>query len=228
MKKTRSKWLVPFVGVLLVLAACTSQQGANDRQQGKRNTQHPMNVSTHNDRDMNVIPSTDRSKKLTTNQHGEITSGPGSNVYSLIGSSSLHDGGISSHLESRLAGEGIPGIKVFVLDDTVILARAKQENTSIHYDDMQNRVLSGTKGSSGKIENNNGKEIDNNVDDNLEHAKRIMNDAFDGHVQILTVTNANAPKLIERIKSNLKGKSPSYNQLTTDINTLIKMTKEKS
>ncbi|PTY80740.1 hypothetical protein B5V89_00160 [Heyndrickxia sporothermodurans] len=228
MKKTRSKWLVPFVGVLLVLAACTSQQGAKDRQQGIRNTQHPMNVSTHNDQDVNVIPSTDRSKKLTTNQHGEITSGPGSNVYSLIGSSSLHDGGISSHLESRLAGEGIPGIKVFVLDDTVILARAKQENTSIHYDDMQNRVLSGTNGSSGKVENNSRNDIDNNVDDNLDHAKRIMNDAFDGHVQILTITNANAPKLIERIKSNLKGKAPSYNQLTNDINTLVQMTKEKS
>lgn len=228
MNKEWGKLMVPFIGVLLVLAACTGQQGANDRQQGDNHMNHPMNVSANDERSVDVIPSVDRDKKLTTNQHGNITSGQGTNVYSLIGSSSLHDGGISSHLESRLSGEGIPGIKVFVLDDTIILARAKAENTSTRYDDMQNEVLSGTQGLSGKGEQDGVKDLNNNVDDNLDHAKRMMNDAFGGHVQILTVTNKQAPGLIDRIKANLKGKSPSYSQLTNDMNTLIKMTREKS
>ncbi|GIN88108.1 hypothetical protein J6TS2_44940 [Heyndrickxia sporothermodurans] len=229
MKQTFGKWMVPIIGVLLVLAACTSQQGANNRQGvNNTNTQRPMDVSTNNDRSANVIPSVDRTKKMTTNQDGNITSGMGTNVYSLIGSSSLHDGGISSHLESRLSGEGIPGIKVFVLDDTIILARAKHETTSTHYDNMQKEVLSGTRGMSGKGEKEGVKNINTDVDDNLNHAKRIMNDAFGGHVQILTITNPKAPGLIDRIKSNIKDKSPSYTQLTNDINTLVKMTKEKS
>ncbi|MGE8206557.1 hypothetical protein ACQKP0_18765 [Heyndrickxia sp. NPDC080065] len=237
MNLTLNRCLVPFIGVLLFLSACTSQQGANSRQQGINTAKHPMNMSTNgqmnvsttNDRSVDVIPSVDRTKKLTTNQHGNITSGLGSNVYSLIGSSSLHDGGISSHLESRLSGEGIPGIKVFVLDDTIILARAKHETTSTHYDNMQKEVLSGTKGSSNIGGKKTGvRNINTNVDDNLDHAKRIMKDAFDGHVQILTITNKRAPDLIDKIKSNLKDQTPSYSQLSNDINTLIQMTKEKS
>ncbi|KYD08860.1 hypothetical protein [Heyndrickxia sporothermodurans] len=34
MQQTVGKWLVPIIGVLLVLAACTSQQGANNHQNG--------------------------------------------------------------------------------------------------------------------------------------------------------------------------------------------------
>ncbi|MBD1383348.1 hypothetical protein [Metabacillus arenae] len=228
MKRTCNKLMLPFIGVLLVLSACTNQQGAINGEQGVNNTEHHMDVSTNHDRSGDVIPSADRTKKMTTNEDGEVTSGMGKSVYSLIGSSGIHDGGISSHLESRLSGEGIPGIKVFVLDDTIILARAKPENTSTHYDDMQNQVLTGTEGMSGKGEEDGVKDIDYNVDDNLDHAKRIMEEAFGGQVQILTVTNSKAPVLIDKIKENLKNKTPSYNQLTNDINTLVQMTKEKS
>lgn len=34
MKQTVGKWLVPIIGVLLVLAACTSQQGSKNHQNG--------------------------------------------------------------------------------------------------------------------------------------------------------------------------------------------------
>ncbi|MCI1591636.1 hypothetical protein [Heyndrickxia oleronia] len=239
MKQTWSKWMVPMIGVLLVLAACTSQQGANNRQ-GVSNTDQPRNVSTNHDnfrnenvstklnQNVNEIPSVDRTKKLSTNENGNITNGLGSNVYSLIGSSGLHDGGISSHLESRLSGAGIPGVKVFVLDDTVILARAKHETTSNQYDDMQNQVLSGTHGESGTGKKRGINNKENYSDDNLDKAKKMMTDAFNGHVQILTITNTGAPALIDKIKANIQSDQPSYDKLTNDIQTLIKMTKEKS
>jgi hypothetical protein len=186
------------------------------------------NGTVHGDNDsVNVIPSIDRAKKKTTNQHKQTTSGIGTNVYSLIGSSSLHDGGISSHLESRLAGEGIAGIKVFVLDDTVILARAQPETTSTRYDEMQRKVLSNTSGVSGKGDLDGVDQTKVNTDDNLDRAKELMGKAFNGQVQILTITDPKALPLIDGIKANIKSATPTYSKLSSDINTLVKMTLEK-
>jgi hypothetical protein len=55
----------------------------------------------------------------------------------------------------------------------------------------------------------------------------LMDKAFNGHVQILTITNPKALPLIDRIKANIKLDTPSYSKLSSDINTLIKMTREK-
>jgi hypothetical protein len=223
------KWLTLIFAAML-LSACSGQQGANDHQVGavdldfhdksinKKGTGH---VHT-NSKGAHVIPSIDRAKKKTT----DTVQGLGTNVYSTIGSSGLHDGGISSHLESRLSAAGIPGIKVFVLDDTVILARGKAEVTSTSYDSMQNKVLSNTSGISGKgaLSGVNPKP---DTDDNLDKAKALMNKSFNGQVQILTVTNPTALTLIDRIKTNLKNNSPNYRTLSSDINTLVQMTREK-
>lgn len=228
-------WGIPFFGAVLMLSACGAQDGMKEREVGAAENldYHDQSVNTkgngnvHDKNSVNVIPSVDRSKKKTTNRNDQTTGGVGTNVYSLIGSSGLHDGGISSHLESRLSGEGIPGIKVFVLDDTIILARAKHEVTSTRYDELQNKVLKNTSGSSGKG-NLDGVDPDKlNTDDNLDRAKEVMDKAFNGHVQILTITNPKALPLIDGIKANIKTANPSYSKLSSDINTLIKMTLEK-
>ncbi|MEH7504516.1 hypothetical protein V7152_21290 [Neobacillus drentensis] len=237
MKKRKWKiWGLPFFGALLMLTACSAQNGMKENEVGAAenldyhdpavNKKGNGNVHGHQD-SVNVIPSVDRNKKETTNRNGQTTGGVGTNVYSLIGSSSLHDGGISAHLESRLSGEGIPGIKVFVLDDTIILARAKQEVTSTRYDELQNKVLKNTSGSSGKgnLDGVDPEKLNN--DDNLEKAKEMMDKAFNGHVQILTITNPKAMPLIDGIKANIKSATPSYSKLSSDINTLVKMTREK-
>ncbi|MDR7239020.1 hypothetical protein [Neobacillus drentensis] len=228
-------WGFPMAA-LLVLSACSGQQSIKENEVGAAenldyhdssvNKKGNGNVHGHENR-VNVIPSVDRAKKETTNKNGQTTSGVGTNVYSLIGSSSLHDGGISSHLESRLSGEGIPGIKVFVLDDTIILARAKPEVTSTRYDELQNKVLKNTAGSSGKgnLDGVDPEKLNN--DDNLDKAKEMMDKAFNGHVQILTITNPKAMQLIDGIKANIKSETPSYSKLSSNIITLVKMANEK-
>lgn len=232
MKKNWKICCTPLIGTLLLLGGCSGQQDLKGHeadaainhdlhQQSLNNKGNGVVHGNHNSID--VIPSVDRTKKKTT----QATSGVGTNVYSLIGSSSLHDGGISSHLESRLAGEGIPGIKVFVLDDTIILARATQETTSTRYDEMQSKVLTNTNGLSGKGNLDGVDQNKLNTDDNLERAKEIMSKAFNGQVQIMTITNPKALPLIDGIKANIKAKAPSYSKLSSDIITLVKMANEK-
>jgi hypothetical protein len=236
LKQKWISWGLPCFAAILVLSGCAGQNGMKGNEVGAAENldYHDPSVNkkgngkVHGHQDSpNVIPSVDRNKKATTNQNGQTTGGVGTNVYSLIGSSSLHDGGISSHLESRLSGEGIPGIKVFVLDDTIILARAKPAVTSTRYDELQNKVLKNTSGSSGKgnLDGVDPEKLNN--DDNLDRAKELMDKAFNGNVQILTITNANAMPLIDGIKANIKSANPSYSKLSTDINSLIKMTREK-
>jgi len=223
-----------FIGAFFLLSGCAGHQdhevGAainHDLHEKTLNTKGNGHVQG-NTSSPNVIPSLDRAKKKTTNQNHQTTSGVGTNVYSLIGSSSLHDGGISAHLESRLSGEGIPGVKVFVIDDTIILARAKPEVTSTRYDDLQNQVLRNTTGSSGKgtmggVDQTKLK----TTDDNLDRAKELMNKAFNGQVQILTITNPKALPLIDSIKANIKSATPTYSKFSSDMVTLVKMAREK-
>ncbi|MDQ0200961.1 hypothetical protein [Neobacillus ginsengisoli] len=236
MKRKRIVWCTPFIGAFLVLTACTGQQSMQENQVGAANLDfHDKTVNQKGNShvhgqnaSVNVIPSIDRTKKKTTNEKDTTTSGLGTNVYSLIGSSGLHDGGISSHLESRLSSQGIPGIKVFVLDDTIILARAQPQTTSTSYDEMQSKVLSNTSGASGKgdYKGVNPNKL-NNTEDNLDKAKALMSKAFNGQVQILTITNPQALPLIDGIKANIKSATPSYSKLTSDINILVQMTREK-
>lgn len=230
MKKSGIFLFTAVLSVGLSLSACSGQQKMKENQVGAADLDfHEKSINKKGNGDVrgghhnpSVVPSIDRSKKNTT----DTVSGLGSNVYSLIGSSSLHSGGISTHLESRLSAEGIPGIKVFVLDDTIILARAKADVTSNSYDSMQNKVLSNTSGSSGKG-GQAGVKPNADTDDNLDKAKALMNKAFGGQVQILTITNPAALPLIDSIKTNLQNANPTYSKLSTDLNTLIKMTREK-
>lgn len=232
-----------ILSAVFFLSACSGQQNLLDESVKAEESQHDthgvhqtsvydQSIKTRNMNDGLIIPSENGEKEQTTDEHGGTSHGTGTNVYSLIGSSGLNEGGISSHLESRLDGEGINGIKVFVLDDTVILARATPEVTSNQYDSMQQHVLNGVDGMSRKDQNKKDPANMNNsaaqdVDDNLDKAKSYMNKVFNGNVQTLTVTNPEAVVLIEKIKNNLKAESVPYDTVSQDIITLVKMTREK-
>jgi hypothetical protein len=233
-----------ILSAALFLTACSSQQnmmdetvkaeeGEHDTHSGHKTSVYDKSVSTRNMNDGLIIPSENGEKRQTTDEHGGTSHGTGTNVYSMIGSSGLNDGGISSHLESRLGGEGINGIKVFVIDDTIILARSTPEVTSNQYDSMQEHVLNGVDGMSRKDLNKKDADSMKNdtasqdVDDNLEKAKSYMTKVFNGDVQTLSVTNPEAVVLIEKIKNNLKEDSVPYDAVSQDIITLVKMTREK-
>ncbi|MGG3308142.1 hypothetical protein ABER23_12005 [Paenibacillus lautus] len=225
MNQLWSKWRGPILGsaLLLSLTACLNQ---NDNQQNAQSMEQ-RNADAVHLHSTDVIPSYHGPKTETTNVHGKTTSGMGMSVYSMIGSSSLHEGGVSSHVQSRLASSGIEGVKAFVLNDTIILARAESRVSSNQYDNMQQKVLSQTQGMSGKGEPNQGvigaKSADN---DNMSQAKEQVKSMFNEEVQILTVTNPQAPELIDRIASKLHG-APRDESIARDITKLLQMTSDK-
>lgn len=225
MNQLWSKWRGPILGsaLLLSLTACLNQ---NDNQQNAQSMEQ-RNADAVHLHSTDVIPSYHGPKTETTNVHGKTTSGMGMSVYSMIGSSSLHEGGVSSHVQSRLASSGIEGVKAFVLNDTIILARAESRVSSNQYDNMQQKVLSQTQGMSGKGEPNVGvigaKSADN---DNMSQAKKQVKSMFNEEVQILTVTNPQAPELIDRIASKLHG-APRDESIARDITKLLQMASDK-
>lgn len=112
MKKTSIKWLTSFAGVMLLLTGCMNQnEGAAPRN------------DTRSENDVEQIQHINNE-----NNHGTETNGEDSNVYGLTEDNKRQDEGISSHLEYRLANSDINGIKVFVIDDTVILADEGEGN----------------------------------------------------------------------------------------------------
>lgn len=217
--------LMLFLGMILIVSACQNDQGAadaNELQDGKT-----MDVADHHQGDVNnpdIIPSEISDKTSTTNRDGTTYSGMGNSIYGSIGSSGIHEGGVSSYFESILKGQGITGVKVFVIDDSVVLARNTKETTSHEYDHTQNDVLSGTRGMSGHGEPPAGVNKDRDKSyDNLDQAKEEINDMFNGDVKILTVTNPKAVDLINRIKDDIQ--SSSFSTASEDVLTLLEMAK---
>lgn len=226
MNQLWSRWKGPIMGsaLLLSLTACLNQ---NDDNQQNAQSVEQNNADAVHLHSTDVIPSYHGPKTETTNVHGNTTSGMGMSVYSMIGSSSLHEGGVSSHVQSRLAGLGIDGVKAFVLNDTIILARAESRVSSNHYDNMQQKVLSQTEGMSGKGEPDEGVSGAKNVDnDNMSQAKEQVKNMFNEEVQILTVTNPQAPALIDRIASKLHD-APRDESIARDITELLHMASDK-
>lgn len=211
-------------GIALLLAGCSngSPSALDTNQPDKTN----VNYVSNDTRDLNnpsIIPSEISDKTRTTNEDGTTYSGMGQNIYSSIGSSGIHEGGISSYFESILEGQGITGVKVFIVDDSVVLARKKAGTTSHEYDNMQRDLLSGTEGMSGKGEPEGVNNTQNENHDNLHQAKDKIDEMFNGNVKILTVTDPDAVTIIERIKEDIK--SSSYEQAADDLLKLLNMTK---
>ncbi|WP_077325459.1 hypothetical protein [Virgibacillus siamensis] len=210
--------------LLTFLSACMNQQGSMNTNAEKADPD-TADTANHNDlNDPSVIPGESSDKKGTTNKEGTSYSGMGKDLYSSIGSSGIHAGGVSSYFESMLKGVGITGVKVFVIDDSVVLARKKQTTTSHKYDDMQQKLLSGTQGMSGKGEPQGVNDTDKNQHDNMVQAKQEINDMFNGNVKILTATDPEALDLIKSIKENIK--SETYEQASDDLLNLLNMTRK--
>ncbi|WP_188456778.1 hypothetical protein [Virgibacillus oceani] len=220
--------IVLMIGITMVLSACNDQDedAVDTNDSNGTNTTNMANHTNGNHENLNnpdIIPSENSDKTRTTNENGATSSGMGQNIYSSIGSSGIHEGGVSSYFESILEGVGITGVKVFVVDDSVVLARNKQQTTSHEYDDMQRDLLSGTEGMSGKGEMKGIKDNGPKTFDNLDQAKSKMNEMFNGNVKILTVTNPKAVDLIEGIKENIM--DSSYEAASEELVELLNMAK---
>ncbi|MFC5650309.1 hypothetical protein ACFPYJ_14455 [Paenibacillus solisilvae] len=178
--------------------------------------------------DPSVIPSVDRIKRQTTNEYGTTTYGMGSSVYSMIGSSGLHSNGLSNHLESRLSGKGIGDVKVFVFDDTVILAAKKRALTASQYDAMQEKVLSGTSGFSGRGKEPNTRvgtygAGNKNSDDNLDMAAKHIQAVIGGQVHILKIVSPKAVETILRMRSYSDNPTAHASQFAKGIKSLLEL-----
>ncbi|MBT2217932.1 hypothetical protein KK120_19190 [Virgibacillus dakarensis] len=216
-----------LLSIAIIVSACNNQdQGAaNANRLDEENTTNVSDHSHNNNQEglnnPDVIPSEIGDKTSTTNKDGTTYSGMGNSIYGSIGSSGIHEGGVSSYFESILEGQGITGVKVFVIDDSVVLARNKEETTSHRYDNIQNDLLSGNEGMSGKGEPEGVKDGKEESLDNLEQAKKEVNDMFNGNVKILTVTNPGAVDLIESIKDNIM--ASSYQDASKEVLQLLQM-----
>ena len=221
-----SGWKFLCAAVLTIaLTACANANSSKDNIQMKGIPDGDMHSAQLHNPDK--IPSYHGPKTKTTNEFGKTTSGMGTTVYSLIGSSSLHEGGVTAHVQSRLSSKGIEGISAFVLGDTVFLARSKPGVSSSQYDAMQQKLLSQTEGLSGKGEPNQGIDGDTKTHgDNLAHAKKQVESMFGGSIHIVTITNPEAPKLIKQITSKLQA-SPSDQSAAADIAKLLQMKTDK-
>jgi hypothetical protein len=215
------RFLYLLLSLIMLLAACQSNT--------KENQDQPKSIAsghTHLN-DAAVIPSVDSTKIRTTNEHGGTSYGMGSSVYSMIGSSGLHSDGFSKHLESRLSGAGIDGVKVLVIDDMVILAAESRTSTASQYDPVQQKVLSITGGQSGRGPEPNSPPgtlgSGGAIDNNLDMAANRIKDFMGGNVKVLTVTGSEAVNTIQRIQDNAGGSSMSAQVLSDNIRTILQL-----
>ncbi|WP_337104246.1 hypothetical protein [Paenibacillus sp. YIM B09110] len=175
-----------------------------------------------------VIPSENGPKQFTTNKQGHTSSGMGTNVYSMIGSSGLNASGFSAHLESRLSGAGIPDVHVFVFDDTVILAAEKREPSASKYDAVQRKLLDQTEGLSSKgyspgtgLGGMNG--TDHGSHDNLSMAASQIKTFIGADVKVLSVTGPRAVRAIEQIREGALADNISPARLAASFRTLLEL-----
>ncbi|EFM12435.1 conserved hypothetical protein [Paenibacillus curdlanolyticus YK9] len=184
---------------------------------------HPIQMQQH---DSYLIPSADREKQLTTNSIGHTTYGLGTNVYSRIGSSGLHSGGFSSHLESRLSGEGIQGVKVFVVDDLVIVASDKSVSSASRYDPLQQKVLSGGVGQgnerNSRVDSVGESSLQQASATNMAQASSAIQTILGVKTKVLTVESSEAVKVISKLhRDTSDGASPK--EIAKGIRTLLEL-----
>lgn len=225
MKKTTT-----FLSVALAaftLAGCSYGTSPNMNAQSAQSTQSPHHAKALHD--PSVIPSETGPKVHTTNKHGKTTNGMGTSVYSMIGSSGLHSNGFSAHLESRLSGLGISDVRVFVFDDTVVLAAAKRETSASQYDELQMKLLNSNEGmsSNGVTLDGGVKGKDTGKHDNLSMAASQIKSLMGAEVKVLTVTGDRAVKAIEKIRTDALAKDLSPSVIASDIRVLLELVEKE-
>lgn len=221
-----SKLLV-FAVASLTLTGCAGEAPPYSQLQSKSvPKQHAKML--HNP---SVIPNEAGPKFHTTNEHGNTTYGMGTSVYSTIGSSGLHSNGFSAHLESRLSTLGISDVRVFVFDDTVVLAAEKREASASQYDGNQKKLLTPMEDQSGKENSSMSghtemKSTDTSSHDNLSMAASQIKTLIGGDVKVFTVTGKKAVKAIEQIRADALAKDISPDKIASGIRVLLKLVKE--
>ncbi|QNK58970.1 hypothetical protein [Paenibacillus sp. PAMC21692] len=216
------------VAAMLLLGGCSAAMDTDDRDQIEAHSAEHEH-QTKMLRDPSVIPSENGLKQQTTNRQGGTTNGMGTSVYGMIGSSGLHAAGFSAHLESRLSGAGIPDVKVFVFDDTVVLATAKRTPSGARYDSVQMKLLSPIEGMSGQgtapgegLGGITG--TDKSAHDNLSMAaERITGFMGGGEVRVLTVENEMAVQMIDKIRTEATAEKLSPTAIADDIRALLEL-----
>lgn len=181
----------------------------------------------HSLHDSSLIPSENGKKTYTTNNLGQTTYGLGTSVYSMIGSSGLHANGFSAHLESRLSSAGISDVRVFVFDDSVVLATAKREASASRYDELQQKVLSQDKGMSSTgytpHEGIGGVEGSGGQHDNLSTAAAHIKELMGAEVKVLLAEGEKAVQAIDKIRNDALADNISPDQIAQDIRELLSM-----
>ncbi|MFF2886430.1 hypothetical protein [Paenibacillus sp. NPDC057967] len=221
----------------VALAGCSMTPATDGNRTTRDNTvtQHasPMPKGPHKAHSINdssLIPSENGQKNYTTNNLGQTTYGLGTSVYSMIGSSGLHANGFSAHLESRLSSAGIPDVRVFVFDDTVVLATAKREASASSYDELQRKLLNQNEGMSatgtapgeglGGVEGSGGQH------DNLSSAAGHIKQLMGAEVKVLLAEGEKAVQAIDKIRNDALADNISPDQIAQDIRVLLSLTKQ--
>ncbi|MDQ6419519.1 hypothetical protein RB620_08745 [Paenibacillus sp. LHD-117] len=219
--------MVAALAAMLLMSGCNAAMDSDKTDIEAHSVDHEGHAKML--RDPNVIPSENGIKQQTTNRQGSTTNGMGTSVYSTIGSSGLHATGFSAHLESRLSGAGIPDVKVFVFDDTVVLATAKRTASASHYDSVQMKLLSPTEGLSGQgtapgqgLGGMSG--TDESAHDNLSMAaEQIKGFMGGGDVRVLTVESDKAVRMIDKIRKDATAAKLSPAMVAADIRSLLEL-----
>lgn len=218
------------------LMGCTMNPAADGNRSNREGTvtQHtaPMPSKQHKAHslsDSSLIPSENGQKNYTTNNLGQTTYGLGTSVYSMIGSSGLHANGFSAHLESRLSSAGFSDVRVFVFDDTVVLATAKREPDASSYDEMQRKVLNQNEGMSstgtapgeglGGVQGAEGQR------DNLSNAASQIKQLMGAEVKVLVAEGEKAVQAIDKIRTDALADNISPDQIAQDIRVLLSLSK---
>lgn len=254
--KTTMRLLALSAATLIALTGCTNNNSNNnagnnadagnntENQEQNNHENHQAENATENGaengaenglsakamRDSSLIPSENGQKSYTTNNLGQTTYGLGSSVYSMIGSSGLHSTGFSAHLESRLSGAGIPDVRVFVFDDTVVLATEKNDASASSYDQLQRKLLDPAEGMSGKgVAPGEGlggvTGANTSAHDNLSMAASQIKTMMGAEVKVLTVEGAAAVQAIDKIRADALAANMSPEQIGRDISTLLNLVK---
>ncbi|REK71148.1 hypothetical protein [Paenibacillus paeoniae] len=217
------------------LMGCTMNPAADGKMTTRGNTVTqqvtPVPKGPHKAHSMNdssLIPSENGQKNYTTNNLGQTTYGLGTSVYSMIGSSGLHANGFSAHLESRLSSAGIPDVRVFVFDDTVVLATAKREASASSYDELQRKLLNQNEGMSSNGtapgEGLGGVQGTERQYDNLSNAASHIKELMGAEVKVLVAEGEKAVQTIEKIRSDALADQISPDQIAQDIRVLLSLT----
>jgi hypothetical protein len=201
--KRFGKWMgTGGLGIALLLTACNNQ-AAPQPQPTRTET-----VKETPGREI-VIPSVDRTKKVTTTANGTTFNGMGTNVYSSIGSSHLHSGGPSTRLEAQLNAAGIHGVQALVLRDAVVICPATSRSLSINQmDPMQAHLISSFTGSSARgnehaTPGTAGTLGTSDRKTTFQHARAQIQRLYGKNTRVLTVTSRAGIEAFEQVKKQL-------------------------